>query len=111
MKYQVFAAALIVATPAIAQTPHTVTLSDAQEAGLTYARTSNTPICAQGDNACPPPQYATNDAYLQFMGAAWGDSYAAQKVSASLAPAVAKAVAGDPTDLKALAPTLTKAGK
>jgi len=87
MKKVILAALITIALtiPAFAGT-YTITTTDEQEAGLTWARGQNSEtVPVQGSN--PPtttPKYPDNQAYLNGIASAALDGYVAQKKAADL---------------------------
>jgi hypothetical protein len=87
MKKVILAALITIALtiPAFAGT-YTITTTDEQDAGLTWAREQNTetlPIIVNG-LATTPPKYPDNQAYLVGVVSSALDGYAAQKKAADL---------------------------
>ena len=89
MKKAIFAALITITlvVPAFAGT-YTITTTDEQEAGLTWARGQNTEtIPVTGDNPngdIPAPKYPDNQAYLTGIASAALDGYTTQKKAADL---------------------------
>jgi hypothetical protein len=88
MKKVILAALITIALtiPAFAGT-YTITTTDDQDAGLTWARGQNTETTLSvvpGSKDLLVPKYPTNQAYLAGIASATLDSYVAQKKAADL---------------------------